>query len=134
MNKNKSTEVFCRPSGEVKKKKIHCKLFFPQCTPPPPHHPNFSILREVFQFPRNTSGTLRQSGGTGLSQRWASLWQGLPGWSEGPVWGKRVGEFVLTHERWLASQGEGEQDPALLSPWAEYRDSSKGARQLGEQE
>lgn len=116
MNKNKSTEVFCRPSGEVKKKKkIHCKLFFPQCTPPPPHHPNYSFLREVFQFPRNTSGTLRQSGGTCLSQRWASLWQGLLGWSEGPVWGKRRGEFVLTHERWLAGQGGGEQDwPCFL--------------------
>lgn len=45
-----------------------------------------------------------------------------------------MGEFVLTHERWPAGQGGGEQDLALLSPWAEYRDPSKGDRRLGEQE
>ena len=45
-----------------------------------------------------------------------------------------MGEFVLTHERWPAGQGGGEQGLPLLSPWAECRDPPKGTWQLGEQE
>lgn len=47
MNKNKSTEVFCRPSGEVKKKKNHCKLFFHH----PPQPPQTTILKRGFSAP-----------------------------------------------------------------------------------
>ena len=49
MNKNKSTEVFCRPSGEVKKKN-HCKLFF-HSAPPATTPPKLQFFKRGFSVP-----------------------------------------------------------------------------------
>ena len=97
MNKNKSTEVFCRPSGEVKKKKNHCKLFF-HWYPLPPKTTDF---KRGFSVPEKHLWEYFSSPvGQVCPWMWASLCRGCWGGLKGLFGGKGVAEFVSTRERW----------------------------------